>query len=675
MINERAAGSDKTPNPLSEEWMASTPTGSRPHEMPDSCLTAFDSLPTLIWRANSNGKCDYFNEAWLRFTGRPLQQELGDGWLQDLHPDDRQNCQTIFREAFAAREPFEMECRLLRWDGSYRWLLDIGQPLYTPQGVFLGYVGVCYDITSRKLAEQSLARHKAILEATTDIVGMSNVDGRILYLNRAGRKLFGFEENEDVSKNQIADFHPPEVYNLIKNVGLPTATLEGTWTQETTVCTPDGQEVPLSQVIIAHHAGSGEVEYFSTIGRNITEQKRLEQAWRGIIEDTSKATGADFFKVLVRQLAASLTVRLVLIAELPDPNTEMIRTLAIWDTDHYLPDFEYALTGTPCRMVVGKELCVYPKNIQQIFPEDEILKELGVESYAGIPLFDSRHRPLGHLAVLHDAELEETSLIQSILSIFAIRAAAEIERIRLEECMRQHEARLAHVNRLHSMGEMATSLAHELNQPLAAITNYARGAIRRLNTEGKNTNELVSVLEQITSLAERAASIIEGVRSFIRKRDVDWDSVDLTDVVNEVVQLTSGALRKNNIRLELQTAKSLPSLRGDAIQLEQVALNLILNAIEAMAKVPKNKRQLQLRTRLKEANQVELSIHDNGPGLTPGLQERIFDQFVTTKTDGLGLGLSISRSIVEAHGGEMRIESSPNRGTTVFLSLPTSYRT
>lgn len=244
------------------------------------------------------------------------------------------------------------------------------------------------------------------------------------------------------------------------------------------------------------------------------------------------------------------------------------------------------------------------------------------------------------------------------------------ERRRAEASARERQAELAHVHRLNTMGEMASGLAHELNQPLAAVVNYAKGAVRRLRQGAVDPGELLAVLEQAAAQAERAAAIVRRVRAFIRKEAPRQAALDCNKIVRETVSLMTADAERAGVRLVLDLAKPSPRVRADAVQIEQVIVNLVRNAIEAMTDSTSPVRDVTVRTLTAAGHAVEIAVEDTGPGLPAGAPERLFTPFFTTKADGLGLGLSISQSIVEAHGGRLTATARPGGGTVFRFALP-----
>jgi C4-dicarboxylate-specific signal transduction histidine kinase len=226
------------------------------------------------------------------------------------------------------------------------------------------------------------------------------------------------------------------------------------------------------------------------------------------------------------------------------------------------------------------------------------------------------------------------------------------------------------VARLSTIGEMAAELAHELNQPLAAISNYAGGCVRRLQADSGEPRELIAALEEITLQANRASEILKGIRNFARKREAQRALVDINAYVSAVASRAAFAARKHQVTIQFELNDALPLVAADGIQLEQVLLNLLLNGFEAMHDVDESRRQLHIRTAATAEQLIEVTVTDHGHGFPPEIAEDIFHPFFTTKPEGLGMGLSISRSIVEAHGGKLTAVLNHDHGATFRFTLP-----
>jgi PAS domain S-box-containing protein len=240
-------------------------------------------------------------------------------------------------------------------------------------------------------------------------------------------------------------------------------------------------------------------------------------------------------------------------------------------------------------------------------------------------------------------------------------ASADIEdRKRVEETLRKAQSELAHVTRVMTMGELAASIAHEVNQPLSAIVNNGSACLRWLDSAAPNLDEAREAAQRIIRDGNRAGEVILRIRALLRKTDTEKARLDINQTVRDVVTLTRNEAAGKGVRLCLELAPNLPPVLGDRVQLQQVILNLIMNGIEAMASVTGRPRELLISSRQSEADKALITIRDSGVGLDGQNLEKIFDAFYTTKLQGLGMGLAISRSIVEDHGG--RLWATPNDG-------------
>jgi PAS domain S-box-containing protein len=241
------------------------------------------------------------------------------------------------------------------------------------------------------------------------------------------------------------------------------------------------------------------------------------------------------------------------------------------------------------------------------------------------------------------------------------------ERRRAEE---ERQA-LAHANRITTMGQLTASIAHEVNQPIAAARNNAASALRFLSRDPPDLEEVREALGCIVNDVDRAGNVIGGIRKLITKTPAPRDDcLDLNEAVREVIVLTGGETLKNGVSVQMQLAECLPLIQGDRVQLQQVVLNLILNAVEAMSSVDDARRELSIGTGRRGVDEILVAVCDSGPGIDPEHLERVFDSFYTTKPGGMGLGLSICRSIIDAHGGRLWAAANEPRGAAFQFTLP-----
>ena len=243
---------------------------------------------------------------------------------------------------------------------------------------------------------------------------------------------------------------------------------------------------------------------------------------------------------------------------------------------------------------------------------------------------------------------------------------------RAEEQLRQHQAELAQVLRRSTMGELAAELAHEINQPLGAIANYAQGCCRRLHAGHIDFSALDDVIDQIACEAERAGGILDRLQSTVLQEPVRNEPIDVNQIIRAAIRAVE--FRCPDVPMRLALADGLPQAQGDVIHVEQVVLNLLHNAIDALQTVPSEARRLTVETHLANGTVVEVAVRDTGQGLDPAVADKIFQPFVTTKADGLGMGLAISRSLVEAHHGRLWATGNPDRGCTFHFTLPLAAR-
>jgi len=252
-------------------------------------------------------------------------------------------------------------------------------------------------------------------------------------------------------------------------------------------------------------------------------------------------------------------------------------------------------------------------------------------------------------------------------------AADVTERKEAEQALREAQAALAHVTRVTTLGEVTASFAHELNQPLAAIANNANACLGLLPRGGPDLEEMREALVDIVNDAERGGAIIERVREMTRRSVPQRAPVRLADVVNDIVALTASESAARGIAIHTEVAPDLPVVRGDRVQLQQVLLNLVVNAMDAMGTVAESERRLEILGQADEQDgypAVRISVRDRGIGLNTGQPNQLFEAFYTTKPHGMGLGLAISRSIIEAHGGRLRAEPNPERGAVFSFCIP-----
>ncbi|MEJ1961664.1 MAG: PAS domain S-box protein [Gammaproteobacteria bacterium] len=320
--------------------------------------------------------------------------------------------------------------------------------------------------------------------------------------------------------------------------------------------------------------------------------------------------------------------------------------------DSYLE--RYAQTGIPHIIGVGREVEGRRKD-GSLFPAF-----LSVGRVAGAD-------PPRFVGFVRDVTTER----QALASIQADRDRAETRREEEQQARRLQE-RMTHVSRMATMGEMAAGIAHELNQPLSAIATYARACERFLNLAQPDLPETLSALSEISLEALRAGEIIRRLRQLVSARPSDHSATDVNALVQDLGVLMQADARVHKTQIELDLAATLPPVRGDRTQLQQLMLSLVRNSIESLTEAGSSGRQVVVRTCRVPDGRIEMSVCDNGPGVAPDMVDRLFIPFVTTKINGTGLGLAISQTIAQAHGGTIAYRPHTPAGACFFVRLPVS---
>jgi C4-dicarboxylate-specific signal transduction histidine kinase len=257
-----------------------------------------------------------------------------------------------------------------------------------------------------------------------------------------------------------------------------------------------------------------------------------------------------------------------------------------------------------------------------------------------------------------------------LVTDFAAQAAIALDITRRERELREQQMQLAHTNRLVTIGELSASITHEVNQPIAAARNNVIAALNFLDRNPPDLQEVREALAAAVKDADRVTAIVGRMRALMQKASPRLDQLDMNEALQEVIELTRGEALKNGVSVESQLAEGLPIIAGDRVQLQQVVLNLVLNALQAMGAVSKGARQVLITSRQIELNDLYVGVQDTGPGLSPETISRLFEPFYTTKPNGMGMGLTICRSIIEAHGGRLWASACQPHGALFQFAIP-----
>jgi len=747
-------------------------------EAEDRIRLIIDAVPAQIWTESPEGVVDYVNRRWIDYTGMTLEEAVGSGWNRMVHPDDIERVLTNWRKLVAEGKPREIESRLRRYDGEYRWFLSRCYPLVDRSGHIQGWYGSDADIHDLKQAEETLRRSEGYLAEAqrlshTGSFASSPATGEIKYLSEECYRVLGLDPLRGQPRyetfiQRIVPEDQAKVREAVDTAGRENSEYE----LEYRIIHPGGEIRDIH--VIGHPVlgSSGDaVEFVGTV-IDITQRKRAEESLRRsegylaeaqrlshtgswawipatgeityLSEECYRVLGFDphrgetrdemFFQAIhpddlarVREAIDAaereksdfeLDHRIIHPGgEIRDIHVighpilgpsgavvEFVGTViditerkraegALRRSEAYLAEAQRLThTGSWAYNIGTKELIhsseehsrlfgfdpelgvpSFEELIQRIHPEDRAPAMQGFESPSGD--FDAHFRIVhadgatkyvygtGHPIFNASGELVE--FFGTVIDVTE-RKRAEEERERL----RQAQADLARVNRVTTMGELTASLAHEVNQPIGAAVTNASTCLRWLAADTPNLEEARAAAMRVVVDGKRAAEIITRVRQLFKKGRTERELVEVNEVVREMIVVLQGEAARQNIVVAIDLAGNLPQILGDRVQLQQVVMNLIINSVDAMKNVD-GARELAIETRLLENEDILVSVSDTGVGLPPQQADQIFNAFFTTKLHGTGMGLRISGTIVESHGGRLWAEDNSPRGATFHFTLPT----
>ena len=600
-----------------------------------------DSAPVLIWMAGVDKLCTFFNKPWLKFTGRSLEQEVGNGWAEGVHPDDLQKCLKIYTEAFDARKAFVMQYRLRRYDGEYRWISDQGVARHDAQGNFVGYIGSCVDVTELINKERALREfeERVVLAAEAAHLGVWEMDTTTyeIWMSDGARTLFQFDSETSLDHVMVQHRVHPEDRALRDSAVKGAIESRSGYEIEYRILLPDGTPRWISSRgrCVTGEDGTRLV----AVSIDITPQKEAQDLFRlaaegshlGVwhwdeVAKTLTWDGAtrDMFGVSAE---AEITINTFYRALHPD-DAERVKQTWRQALEFRLPyqiEFRTKRTDGTIRWVDAR----------------------------GRGYYDEAGKPLWMTGVLFD---------------ITDRKEAELQ-------AQQNREELSHLSRVAAMGELTASIAHELNQPLSGITSNAAAGQRFIDRGKVDLSELHELLGDIVADGRRAGDVIRGIQGMVKKDVSARQRINLNDIVMSVVHMVKPNAMLHSCELGTFLDPDLPTVEGDPVQLQQVLLNLIINAFDAMHATPLSRRKVVIATERDVDGVARVSVRDYGVGIPEQVRERLFEQFFTTKAKGLGMGLSIVRSIVESHGGTIAAENADDGGARFQFSLPAIAKT
>jgi PAS domain S-box-containing protein len=606
-----------------------------------------EKIPALVLCALADGSVEFVNRAWQEYTGCSLQQLSGWVWQTTIHPGDVAKFIDEWTVALAGGKPFQTEARIRRADGQYHWFLIRKALAVTPtlgRESSLRALIACEDINERKEAEAKLQESEILLQAffenSPNLIFVKDRRSRYLYANKEFKKAFhvtdeikGKTDDELFSAEQAAAFQA--VDRQVLEAGVPTKF-------EDVVLYEDGQHTRIVQTFPLFNA-EGEIYAIGGVVTDITERKQAEAY---LLE------------------------------------AQRLSQTGSWSWNPATGDIRY--WSEECFRVLGFDPQAPPPRFetffQRIHPEDQahsrerlgkaISEKADFELDYRIVHPDKGVRDIhvvGHAVLDQSSDVRE--FVGTVIDITERKRADEERRAAEQERERLHqlEADLAHINRVSTLGEMAASLAHEIKQPIAAAITSANSCTEWLAHEPPNLDRARAAAARIDKYGNRAAEIIDHIRSLYKKSPPRRELVEVNGMIQEMLTLLKGEATRSSIAMRTDLSAELPKVMVDRVQLQQVFMNLMLNAIEAMRD---SGGELAVKSELQDG-QLQFSVSDTGVGLPTEKMDQIFSAFFTTKPQGSGMGLAISRSIVESHGGQLWASANDGRGATFHFTLPT----
>lgn len=603
-----------------------------------------DTIPGLAWSAAPDGSAQYFNDHYLRYVGHKAESLQGVGWTVAVHPDDLSGLAEAWAEMLSSGRGGEAEARLRRFDGEYRWFLFRTNPLLDSGGAVVRWYGLNIDIEDRKRAAAALQSSEFHLRQLTETIPQAlwsaTPDGAIRYLNKRGQDFLGVDADELTDGFWWTDgLHPDQVAEIIQTWQHSVATGE-----------------PYNVEVLNRHPADEDYRWVDVRALPMLDDDSNILMWYGSLVDIHDR------KIAQDDIASSARRLQLIIDTIPG---------MVWSA---LPDGGGNFANRHFRTYLGLSMeearewgwasAVHPEDLQGLTETWKVMAETKQpgECEARLRRFDGNYRWFlcrGNPLVDLSGDVEW----------FGINVDIHDWKIAQDE-LREAQGELAHITRVMGMGQLTAAIAHELSQPLSGILVNARAGLHMLNVDPPQVENARETVRRTIRDANRASEVTERIRALYSKSDPVVELVDLNAIAQEVIGFAHSELRKNGVNLRTRFAADLPVVRGDRVQLQQVIFNFIKNGAEAMSGIVDRSKDLEIATYRDDQDYVRLSVKDAGPVFDLGTSEKLFSPFFTTKSNGMGVGLSVSRSIVESHNGRLWAESNDPYGATFAFSIP-----
>jgi PAS domain S-box-containing protein len=608
-------------------------------------------LPAYTWYAPPSGSLAFVSKRQADFLGVPEDHplrfgvDIGAPWdahIPFLHPDDQEKGREYWSNSLRTGEGYEYDYRVRDAQGNYRWLLTRTEPLKASDGTILLWVGATLDIEELKRADEGLrgseAKFRDYAETASDWFWEIGPDYKFTLLTE---NAFGSDSADRIGTacwDHALDLETePEKWRLIQ------ATLDS--------------RQPFRDFVYRSARRNDSPIHVRASGKPVFDANGEFRGYRGTGTDVTALMRAQEELRESERSARSAIDGIAGLVAIMTPSGE-VETVNRQCIEYFGRPLEEQKDWVTTDMVHPEDL----PHMLEVFTR-AIASEIPYHFEQRLRRFDGEYRWFDTRggAVRDDAG--------RVLRWYVLLTDIE-DRKRALARLDQMQSDFAHINRVSMLGELVASLSHEITQPIASARNNARAATHFLERSAPDFGQVKEALACVVDDADRAGEILDRIRDHIKKAPPRMDRVDLNQAINDVIVLAQGAIVKNGVSVQTRLAEGLFHVQADCVQLQQVILNLILNAAEAMGSVRQGARELSIGSQPHQAGGVLVTVRDSGPGINPEHLDRVFDTFYTTKSSGVGMGLSICRSIIDAHGGRLWAEANEPRGAVFQFTLP-----
>ena len=605
-------------------------------------LLLVDSIPGLVALLTSGGEVEFVNRQILEYTGRTLEELKQWGTDDTVHPEDLPHVIQAFTQSIASGSPYEIVQRLRRSDGVYRWFQNNGLPLRDESGHIVRWCVLLTDIDERKRAEDALRESergsRLIVDTIPGLVAVFTPAGELEFVNRPVLEYFGRTLDELRRWGTGGTTHPEDLPRVVE-----------LFTQSIVSGDPFEFEVRARRF-------DGVYRWFQSRGFPLRDPNGQIVRWYNLLIDIDERKRAE---EELRRSEAFLAEGQQL-SRVGSFSWRVATDEIMWSDELYRifeidPDVRLTFE------VIGTR--IHPEDVSAFTKQIERSRRDGSDVQVELRL----QMPDGSVKYVHVVAHSRDDRGQREY----IGAVQDVTERRLsEEALAAVRSELAYVARVTSLGALTASIAHEVNQPLSGIITNASTCVRMLAADPPDIDGARETARRTIRDGNRASDVIARLRAAFSKSEFTLEPLDLNEAALEVIALSSNDLRRHRIMLQAELANDLPVVTGDRIQIQQVILNLLRNASDAMADVHDRPRQLLITTEREEGDRVRLTVRDAGTGLPPQSLDSLFHAFHTTKSGGMGIGLFVSRSIVERHQGRLWAEPNDGPGATFSFSIP-----